>query len=126
MTLRGMAVAVTLAVTTTGGAAPMCFDLLMQTIAPCGMHAGRHGTSESATAPQLAQVVPHASELACHTDRSGLGCTTGHACPTAGPAASVMAQPPTDLRDVSRLPVVGPSLSFISYLAPPLSPPPQS
>ena len=123
--LRAIRLAVALSVATAGSGLPMCVSLLAQAAAPCEMHSGYNGAATHEHAAHLAAVVAQASGQMCHQDAAGLGCAAGSTCPTGSPAAGVWANVSVDVRTASRTGVLGPSTTFVSYLAPPLSPPPQ-
>ncbi len=126
ITLRGIALAVALSVATAGSGLPMCVSLLAQAAASCDMHSGHNGAPTHKHAAHLAALVAQPSGQACHQDATGLGCAAGSTCPTGSPATGVWAKVSVGLRAASRTGVLGPSTSFVSYLAPPLSPPPQA
>jgi len=63
---------------------------------------------------------------ACHVDADALGCAVGGACPTGGIAAPAWFNIPIGPRAASRTVAAGPTSALISYLAPPLAPPPQA
>ena len=105
------------------GGAPMCASLVAELAAPCAMHihqAARPHNGDNAT-----QSVVTSGHEACRADAATPGCLTGGAC-TSGTAAPVGARVPVAPRAASRTGVLGPVSALISYLAPPLSPPPQA
>ena len=124
--LRAIRLAVALSVATAGSGLPMCVSLLAQAAAPCDMHSDHSGAPTHTHAAHLAALVAQPSGQACHQDASGLGCAAGSTCPTGSPATGVWAKVSVGLCAASRTGVVGPSTTFVSYLAPPLSPPPQA
>src|SRR5438132_4005937 len=124
--LQAIRLAVALSVATVGSGLPMCVSLLAQAAAPCDMHSGHHGAARHEHAAHLAAPVAQPSAQACHQDATGLGCAAGSTCPTGGPAAGVSAKVSVGVRAASRMGVLGPSTTFVSYFAPPLSPPPQA
>ena len=124
--LRALCLAVALSVATAGSALPMCVSLLAQAAAPCDMHSGHNGAATHGHAAHLAALVAQASAQACHQDAAGLGCAAGSTCPTGGAATPAWAKVSVGVRAASRTGVLGPSTTFVSYLAPPLSPPPQA
>ena len=124
--LRAIRLAVALSVATAGSGLPMCVSLLAQAAAPCDMHSGHNGAATHEHAAHLAALVAQPSGQACHQDATGLGCAAGSTCPTGSPAAGVWANVSVDVRTASRTGVLGPSTTFVSYLAAPLSPPPQA
>ena len=124
-TLRAICLALTLSVATAGSGLPMCISLLAQALAPCDMH--HHGGAASHEhGAQRAALVAHARGQACHQDAAGLGCATGSTCPSGGPATLAWAKVSVGLRAPSLTGVLGPDTTFVSYFAPPLSPPPQA
>jgi len=125
-TLRAICLAVALSVATAGSGLPMCVSLLAQAAAPCDMHSGHNGAPTHKHAAHLAALVAQPSGQACHQVATGLGCAAGGTCPTGSPATGVWANVSVGVRAASRRGVLGPSTTFVSYFAPPLSPPPQA
>ncbi len=124
--LRAIRLAVALCVATAGSGLPMCINLLAQAAAPCDMHSGHNGAPSHQRAAHLAALVAQPSGQACHQDPAGLGCATGSTCPSGGPATLAWAKVSVSVRAALRTGVPEPSSTFVSYLAPPLSPPPQA
>ena len=124
--VRTICLTVALSVATAGSGLPMCVSLLAQAAAPCDMHSGHNGAATHEHAVHLAALVAQGSGQACHQDATGLGCAAGTTCPTGSPAAAVWAKMSVGLRAALRTGVLGPDTTFVSYLAPPLSPPPQA
>jgi hypothetical protein len=123
--VRGVCLAIALSVATAGSGLPMCVSLLAQAVAPCDMH--RHsGAATHEHAVQRAALVAHAPGQACHQDAAALGCAAGSTCPSGGPARPARANVTTGQGAASRTGVLGTASAFISYFAPPLSPPPQA
>ncbi len=100
--------------------------MLAQAAAPCDMHSDHSGAPTHTHAAHLGALVAQPSGQACHQDASGLGCAAGSTCPTGSPATEVWAKVSVGLCAASRTGVLGPSTTFVSHLAPPLSPPPQA
>ena len=126
LTLRTVAAAAALVVAAAGSGVPMCVSLLAQAVAPCEMHSGHIGAAAHDHAAHVVAVAAPASGQSCHQDVAGLGCAEGSACPTAGPAALAPATVAIGVRGAFRTGVLGPVADLLSYLAPPLSPPPQA
>ena len=127
LTLRTVAAAAALVVAAAGSGVPMCVSLLAQAVAPCEMHSGDIGAAAHDHAAHVVAVAaPASGQSSCHQDVAGLGCAAGSACPTAGPAAPAPATVPIGVRVASHTGALGPAANLISYLAPPLSPPPQA
>ncbi len=124
--LRAVCLAVILSVATAGSGLPMCISLLAQAAAPCDMHSGHDGAPTHKHAAHVAALVPLPSGQACHQDAAGFGCAAGSTCPTGSPATTAWAKVSVGLRAASRTGVLEPDTTFVSYLAPPLSPPPQA
>jgi len=124
--LRAIRLAVAVSVATAGSGLPMCISLLAQAAAPCDMHSDHNGAATHEHSAHLAALVAQPSGQACHQDATGLGCATGSTCPSGGPATLAWAKVPIALRAESRTGVLRPASALISYLAPPLSPPPQA
>jgi len=102
----------------------MCVSLLAEAAAPCAMHMpGTHQMNDDGVATLVAAPAGHG---ACHVDGASLGCAAGGACPTGGIAAPAWFNVPIGPRAASRTVAAGPSSALISYLAPPLAPPPQA
>jgi len=124
MLVRALASAAALAVAAEGGGVPMCASLLAEAAVPCAMHgAGVHRAHHPGVASVVAASAGHG---ACHVDAASPGCAAGGTCPTSGTAALVWIHIPIAPRGVSRTVAAGPSSALISYLAPPLAPPPQA
>ena len=124
--LRAVCLVVSLSVATAGTGLPMCVSLLAQAAAPCDMHSGHSGAATHEHAAHLTALVAQESGQACHQDATGLGCAAGSTCPTGGPATAAWARVSIGPRAPSRTGVLGPNTTFVSYFAPPLSPPPQA
>src|SRR2546426_7550802 len=123
---RAVALAAIISVGSTGTGLPMCLSLLAQAAAPCEMHAAHPGGVTHQHAAQLSALVAQAPGQACHQDAAGLGCTAGTACPTAGAATPARTRVSVALAAASCFGLAGPDSGFASFLAPPLSPPPQA
>ena len=122
--VRTLAAAVALAAAAQGGGVPMCVSLLAEAAAPCAMHMpGTHGTKDAGVATLVAAPAGHG---ACHVDAASLGCAAGGTCPTGGTAAPAWLNIPIAPRVASRTVAPGQNSALISYLAPPLAPPPQA
>jgi len=124
MLVRAFASAAALAVAAEGGGVPMCASLLAEAAVPCAMHsAGVHRANH----PGVASVVAASmGQGGCHVDAASPGCAAGGTCPTGGTAALGWINIPIAPRAASRAVAAGPSSALISYLAPPLAPPPQA
>jgi hypothetical protein len=119
-----LAAAVAVAAAAQGGGVPMCASLLAEAAAPCAMHMpGTHGTQDAGVATLVAAPAGHG---ACHVDGARLGCAANGSCPTGGTAVPAWSNVPIVPRAASRMVASGPSSALISYLAPPLAPPPQA
>lgn len=102
----------------------MCVSLLAEAAAPCAMHMpSTHQMHDVGVATLVAAPAGHG---ACHVDAASLGCAAGGSCPTGGTAAPSWINVPIVPRAASRMVASGPSSAPISYLAPPLAPPPQA
>ena len=119
--LRGVALAVALSVAAAGSGLPMCVSLGAGAAPPCDMHRGSQPTLVTG-----ASVHSQGSPHNCHQDVPGLGCLGAGACPTADPGTPVRPAAPIVLRAAIRANVPEPTDALVSYLAPPLSPPPQA
>ena len=124
MLVRFLASAAALAVAAQGGGVPMCASLLAEAAAPCAMHSpGVHRAHHPGGATLVTASAGHG---ACHVDAASPGCADGGTCPSSGAAALVWSNFPIALRAASRVVAAGPSSPLLSYLAPPLAPPPQA
>jgi hypothetical protein len=121
---RFLAFAAALAVAAQGGGVPMCASLLAETAAPCAMHTHAAPPAHDTYVAMLSAAP--SGHGACHSDDANLGCATGGACPSGGTGAPAWASIPFAPRAASRMGVLGPVSALLSYLAPPLSPPPQA
>src|SRR5436309_9830649 len=122
--VRTVAATVALVAAVQGSGVPMCASLLAEATAPCAMHLpGIHGTHHASGATLVAAP---AGQGACHVDAASLGCAAGGTCPTGGTAAPAWLNMPIAPRVASRTGAPGPSATLISFLAPPLAPPPQA
>jgi hypothetical protein len=104
----------------------MCLSLLAQATVLCQMHGRHHEDGAHHQAVQSVQLTSQASGETCHPDATGPGCATGGVCPSGGPAATASVQAPVGVQDARPSVLLGPASSYLSYLAPPLSPPPQA
>jgi hypothetical protein len=121
---RVLAAVAVLAVASQGSGMPMCVSLLAEAAAPCAMHMpSTHQMHDVGVATLVAAPAGHG---ACHVDAASLGCAAGGSCPTGGTAAPSWINVPIVPRAASRMVASGPSSAPISYLAPPLAPPPQA
>lgn len=117
-------VALALAAAAQGGGVPMCASLLDEAAAPCAMHArGTHGSHHASVAVLAAAPAGHG---ACHVDTASFSCAAGGSCPTGGTAAPAQINVPVVPRVTLHTAAFGPGSALISYLAPPLAPPPQA
>jgi len=122
--VRTLAAAVALAAAAQAGGVPMCASLLAEAAAPCAMHSTNpHRTHGPGLATLAAASAGHG---VCHVDAAAPGCAAGGTCPTGGTAAPAWVNLPIAPRLPSRDVAAGPSSALISYLAPPLAPPPQA
>ena len=122
--VRTVAAAVALVAAVQGSGVPMCASLLAETAAPCSMHRpGTHQMNDDGVATLVAAPAGHG---ACHVDAASLGCAASGSCPTGGTAAPAWLNIPIAPRVASRTVAPGQSSALISYLAPPLAPPPQA
>ena len=123
--LRGLAVATAFAVGLAGSGLPMCLTLVAQATAGCPMHSHEHGAAPAQSAGHAELVPSHAATHACHPD-TGLGCATGGTCPTGGVAAPALGATSPGQQGQHRQSPLAPDTKHLSYLRPPLSPPPQA
>jgi hypothetical protein len=121
---RVFAAVAALAVATQGGGVPMCVSLLAEAAAPCAMH--MPSTHQMHDVGVATLVAAHPGHGACHVDAASLGCAAGGTCPTGGTAAPAWLNIPIASRVASRTVAPGQNSALISYLAPPLAPPPQA
>ena len=115
---------VALAAAAPGSGVPMCVSLLVEAAAPCAMHMpGTHEMDDPAGATLVATPAGHGP---CHVDAASLGCAAGGTGPTGGSAAPAWLNVRIAPRVALRAVVSGQRAALISYLAPPLAPPPQA
>ena len=125
LAFRAIALVTALSLTATSGGLPMCLSALAQAVAHCAMHHEVHHPGDhTAGSPSLRLVSPDAGQP-CHADADGLGCSGASVCPAAGPAMTAGADLPVAVRNLSRAAAPASTASLLSYLAPPLAPPPQ-
>jgi hypothetical protein len=124
MLIRVLAVAAALAVAAQGGGMPMCVSLLAEATTPCAMHTHTAPPAQSAHVAMVSAAP--SGHGACHAAAANLGCANGGACPINGTAAPVWAKVSAAPPAASRTEILGPASALKSYLAPPLSPPPQA
>ena|SRR5712692_9905105 len=123
---RTVAAAAALVIAAASSGVPMCVSLLAQVLAPCEMHSGHiRAAAHDHTAHVVAVSAPESGQT-CHQDTAGIGCAAGSACPTAGPAAPAWTNVLAGVPIGSSTGALGPAANLISYVAPPLSPPPQA
>ena len=125
LALRAIALVTALSLTATSGGLPMCLSALAQAVAHCAMHGDRHQRGGHAVASLSLQLVAPDGPQSCHADADGLGCSGASVCPAAGPAMTAGADLPVAVRNLSRAAAPASTASLLSYLAPPLAPPPQ-
>src|SRR3989442_14877490 len=126
LAIRAIALATAVFLTATSGALPMCLSALAQAVAQCAMHHEAHHPGDHPPASSSPQLVSPHTGLPCAPDAGGTGCAAGSACPAAGPAMVAAAEIPVAVRNVSRVAAPASPASLLSYLAPPLAPPPQA
>ncbi len=102
----------------------MCATLLAQALEPCAMHT--HGDHARGVTAAGGQIMAQSASPSCHPGDLGSGCASAGRCPSGGPLDS--SPMPTEVA------LAGPSVdggdatpaSLHSFVAPPLSPPPQA
>lgn len=119
---RTLAVAAILATAFSGSGLPMCISLVAHAAQPCAMR--EHASEHAGHGPQV--VAGHAQDDACHGQDGDLGCATGGSCPTGGTPAPLAAE--AVLATSGPVYVVTPAVAgtHLSFLSPPLPPPPQA
>jgi hypothetical protein len=100
----------------------MCANLFAQALEPCAMH--MHG--DQASGVTGGQLTAQPASPSCHPGDLGSGCASAGTCPSGGPIASslvpsavALAWPSPDRGEAT-------PASLHSFVAPPLSPPPQA
>ena len=126
LALRAIALVTAVSLTATSGGLPMCLSALAQAVAHCAMHGDGHHQGGRVVASLSLQLVAANGSQSCHPDADGLGCSGASVCPAVGPAVPAGADLPMAVRSVSRAAAPPSTASFLSYLAPPLAPPPQA
>jgi hypothetical protein len=124
-TSRTMAAAIALVVATAGSGLPMCASLLVQAATPCPMHA-RHPMTAAAAPSTAVVVAAHGHSGACHQGDAGPGCVTGGVCPATGSATPARPGVALAAEHPARRALWSRDLAQPSFLAAPLSPPPQA
>src|SRR5439155_26759084 len=125
LALRAIALVTAVSLKATSGGLPMCLSALTQAVAHCAMHGEGHHQDGHAVSLSLQLVAANGSQ-SCHPDADGLGCSGARVCPAVGPAVPAGADLPMAVRSVSRAAAPASAASLLSYLAPPLAPPPQA
>jgi len=123
-TLRSLAALAALSVAAAGGGVPMCVSLIARATAPCAMHTEHAGSP----AHHVAATVHGApsGDASCHGDAQSPGCATGGACPSGGPAAPVCGAPAVAVAAPDHQTAFASAAAHLSFVAPPLPPPPQA
>jgi len=118
--MRGMATTVAIIGTVLWGSGlPMCVSLLARAAEPCAMH--QH--DQNGHTAHSVQVVAGDAD-ACHSGDGTTGCATDGTCPTGGTAApAARAGLSAPRLAPNKTPLSDPT--YLSFLSPPLSPPPQ-
>ncbi len=120
--LRSVAFGAALAVASAGSGAPMCANLFAQALEPCAMH--MHG--DHAAGVVGGQVTAQPASPSCHPGDLGTGCASAGTCPSSGPLASSLISSEVAFACPSADREEGTPASLHSFVAPPLSPPPQA
>jgi hypothetical protein len=123
--IRGVAAAAALAVMTAGGDVPMCVSVIAQATAPCSMHTEHAGSPEHHFAAATVHAAP-SGDARCHEDGQSPGCGTGGNCPSGGSAAPISSVPAVGLAAPARKAPFASAAAHLSFVAPPLPPPPQA
>jgi len=126
LALRAIALVTAVSLTTTSGGLPMCLSAVAQAVAHCAMHHDGHRLGGHVVASPSLQLVAANGSQSCHPDADGLGCSGASVCPAVGPAVPAGADLPMAVRSVSRAAAPAFAAFLLSYLAPPLAPPPQA
>jgi hypothetical protein len=120
--LRSAAFGAALAVAAAGSGTPMCANLFAQALEPCTMH--RHGDHAAAVAS--GQIAAQPASPSCHRDDLAAGCASAGTCPSAAPVTSSRVSTDVALTCPSLDRGEAAPASLHSFVAPPLSPPPQA
>jgi len=126
LALRAIALVTAVSLMTTSGGLPMCLSALAQAVAHCSMHGDGHHHDGHAVASLSLQLVAPDGSQSCHPDADGLGCSGASVCPAVGPAVPAGPDLLMAVRSVSRAAAPAFAAFLLSYLAPPLAPPPQA
>jgi hypothetical protein len=100
----------------------MCANLFAQALEPCAMRMHGHHAARVAGAQGTAQP----ASPSCHPDDLGAGCASAGTCPSGGPLASSLVSTEVALAAPSPDRGEATPASLHSFVAPPLSPPPQA
>jgi hypothetical protein len=122
LVLRSIACGAALAVASAGSGAPMCANLFAQALEPCAMHL--HGAHAAGVAS--GQVTAQPAAPSCHPGDLGAGCASAGTCPSGGPLASSLISTAVAFARASADRGDATPASLHSFVAPPLSPPPQA
>lgn len=122
---RSLAAAALVGFTWAGSGLPMCLSLVQQAGQSCPMHGQlQHGSGTDVWQPVVVSHAP--ANHSCHPGNLGLGCTAVDACPSAGAAAPAWAAVVIAIGGTARESGWAQPVELLSFLAPPLSPPPQA
>jgi hypothetical protein len=100
----------------------MCTNLFAQTLEPCAMHP--HGDHPAAVAG--GQITAQPASSSCHPGDLAAGCASAGTCPSGAPVTSSLVSTDVALACPSLDRGEAAPASLHSFVAPPLSPPPQA
>lgn len=123
--LRSLAALAALAVAAVGGGVPMCVSLIARATTPCAMHSEHAGSPAHHVAATSVNAAP-SDDGSCHGDVQSMGCAAGGACPSGGTGALFYGAQAFGVAAPDRKAVFAVATTHLSFVAPPLPPPPQA
>lgn len=120
--VRCLAAVAIMAVAAAGGGLPMCVSLFARATQPCDMHAD-HAASKAHHVP--ATVNAASGDGHCHSDAQS-SCAAGGSCPSGGASAVLYGVQAPGVAAPDHSLVFAAPTPHLSFVAPPLPPPPQA
>lgn len=123
--LRSLSALAALSVAAVGGGVPMCVSLITRATVPCTMHTEHVGSPVHHVVTATVHAAP-SGDASCHGDAQSPGCATGGACPSGGAAAPASGAPAVGVAAPDHKTAFASAAGHLSFVAPPLPPPPQA
>lgn len=123
---RPLPLAALVAVLSSGTGLPMCLSLGQRAGKPCPMHEAQHEHGSGTHTSHIVSVAAATPDHTCHPGDVGLGCASVGACPSTSVAAPAWTAVPVGPGGAAVDLLWAPAGVLVSFLAPPLSPPPQA